>query len=107
MFKGKGEDYFGMSGDSPEPKKAPITTPSDNDGDEKPVATITVHKGADGMKFKHDEGDGMPADEYNSLDELVKGLEEKYGADKVEQAEEKVAPGVHEKAGSYLEKAMK
>lgn len=110
MFQGKDKDYFDGPGSKPAPvqaEKKPAM--NDQDGDEaKPVATITVHKKPEGgMSFKHDAGDGMPADEAGSVADLAKMLEEKYGEDNVEDAEEKVAPGVHEKAGDYLSKAMK
>jgi hypothetical protein len=107
MMDGKG--YFdGPGGKPPVAKKVPMAKPSDKDGDEQqPVATISVKKNADGgHTFSHDAQDGMPSDDYNSVAELAKGLEEKYGEDKVEDAEEKVSPGVHQKAGDYLSKAI-
>ena len=98
-------DYFDGPGGKPETAQ-PAMKPEDKPKDEQ-VGTVKVFKKADGgHRFEHDQQDGMPADEHESVADLAKSLEEKYGEDKMEDAEEKVAPGVHEKAGDYLSKAI-
>ncbi len=105
MFNDKEKSYFGGLGSAkPEAKKPAVEA---GDGDEKPVATVTVHaKPEGGHMFRHDAHDGMPPEEHDSVAELAKELEEKYGEDKTEEAEEHVSPGVHRKAGDYLNKIV-
>ena len=108
MMTDKKNYDFGSGPAQPKPKPAPKneTALSPEEKDE-PVGTVTIHKKPEGgYKFKHDQHDGMPADEHESVTDLAKSLEEKYGEDQTEQAEEHVSPGVHEKAGGYLEKAL-
>lgn len=97
------QSYFDGPGEA---KKAPVMAAKKPAMEaDAPIATIAVHKNPKGgVMFKHDEQDGMPPDEHNSVAELAKALDEKYGEGATDEAEEKVSPGVHEKAGNYLEK---
>jgi hypothetical protein len=103
-------DYFSGGIAAPEKKPAPIAAkaPAKDDGDE--GVTIHVSKKAGKLHTSIDKHDGLPADEMdhdNAKDAVAahaSALEEKFGEGPTENAEEKVAPGVHKKAGGYLEK---
>ncbi len=105
-------DYFGGIA-APAKKPAPIAEPKGaaepkDDGDE--GVTIHVSKKAGKLHTSIDKHDGLPADEmdHDSAKDAVaahaSALEEKFGEAPTEQAEEKIAPGIHKKVGGYLEK---
>ena len=93
------------------PKEKPVMKSGEGEADGDEGVTVHVHKKGGKYHSKVDKHDGFPPDEmdHDSADEahaeMAKALEEKYGEGPTEEAEEKVAPGVHEKAGNYLEKA--
>lgn len=101
---------FAMQGfkmqEASEPKKEEmVEKPSDEKSEGVHVHISKNNKGYHSKIEGHDDM-GPQEQDHSSLDEAkaayAEALEKKFGEDKVEAAEEKVAPGVHQKVDSYL-----
>jgi hypothetical protein len=109
MFKGKAGEYFdGVGGAEPKedaPKPKAEGKPMEEGGKH-----LTIHVQDKGGKLHSsiDKHDGYPADEmdHDSPDDAkaahAQAMEEHFGEQPTEEAEEKIDPGIHKKVGNYL-----